>query len=114
MIIFWFRRDLRLNDNHGLYKALKYGNTVLPIFIYDTNITDKLEENDHRLKFISDAIKEMNSKLQSTNNKIFTFRGKPSDIISQLIKQYNIKAIFCNKDYEPYAKERDQDIVKIC
>ena len=57
MIIFWFRRDLRLNDNHGLYKALKYGNTVLPIFIYDTNITNKLEENDHRLKFISDAIK---------------------------------------------------------
>ena len=114
MIIFWFRRDLRLNDNHGLYKALKYSNTILPIFIYDTNITDKLEKNDHRLKFISDAIKEMNSKLQSTNNKIFTFKGKPSDVISQLIKQYNIKAIFCNKDYEPYAKERDQDIVKIC
>ena len=75
MIIFWFRRDLRLNDNHGLYKALKYSNAVLPIFIYDTNITNNLEKNVHRLKFISDTIKEMNSKLQSTNNKIFTFKG---------------------------------------
>ena len=96
------------------FKALKYGNTVLPIFIYDTNITNKLEENDHRLKFISDAIKEMNSKLHSTNNKIFTFKGKPSDVLSQLIKKYKIKAIFFNKDYEPYARERDQDIIKMC
>ena len=91
MIIFWFRRDLRLNDNHGLYKALKYSNTVLPIFIYDTNITNKLEKNDHRLKFISDAITAMNSKLHSTNNKIFTFKGKPSEVLSQLIKKYKIK-----------------------
>ena len=96
MIIFWFRRDLRLNDNHGLYKALKYSNTVLPIFIYDTNITNKLEKNDHRLKFISDTITEMNSKLHSTNNKIFTFKGKPSEVLSQLIKKYKIKAIFFN------------------
>ena len=114
MIIFWFRRDLRLNDNHGLYKALKHGNTVLPIFIYDTNITNKLEENDHRLKFISDAITAMNSKLHSTNNKIFTFKGKPSEVLSQLIKKYKIKAVFFNKDYEPYARERDQDIIKMC
>ena len=114
MIIFWFRRDLRLNDNHGLYKALKYSNTVLPIFIYDTNITNKLEKNDHRLKFISDTITDMNSKLHSTNNKIYTFKGKPSEVLSQLIKKYKIKAIFFNKDYEPYARERDQDIIKMC
>jgi len=114
VVIFWFRRDLRLNDNHGLYKALKYSNTVLPIFIYDTNITNKLEENDHRLKFISDTITDMNSKLHSTNNKIFTFKGKPSEVLSQLIKKYKIKAIFFNKDYEPYARERDQDIIKMC
>ena len=114
MIIFWFRRDLRLNDNHGLYKALNYSNNVLPIFIYDTNITNKLEENDHRLKFISDAIAGINSYLKSTNNKIFTFEGKPSEVLSQLIRKYKIKGIFFNKDYEPYARDRDQDIIKMC
>ena len=75
MIIFWFRRDLRLNDNHGLYKALKYSNTVLPIFIYDTNITNKLEKNDHRLKFISDTITDMNSNFILQIIKFLLLKG---------------------------------------
>ena len=60
MVIFWFRRDLRLDDNHALFKALKSGYDVLPIFIFDSNITNKLNQNDHRLNYIKKVLVGLN------------------------------------------------------
>ena len=114
MVLFWFRRDLRFEDNHALYRALKSGSDVMPIFIYDSDITNKLNKNDHRLKYISETIEKLNRKLEAKKKKIYTFSGKPINIIVDLIKKLNVKEIYLNKDYEPYARERDDEIKKKC
>ena len=114
MVIFWFRRDLRIDDNHALFRALKSGFDVLPIFIFDTDITNKLNKNDHRINYINKVINELNDKLLTKKKKINTFTGRPKDIIKKLIKKLKIKEIYVNKDYEPYAHERDNEIKEIC
>ena len=109
--IFWFRRDLRLHDNAGLYHALKEGHPVLPIFIFDSNILDKLEEKkDARVEFIHDCISNLNDQLIENGSSILVKHGKPTEIWAELVKEYDLNAVFTNHDYEPYAKERDKNI----
>jgi deoxyribodipyrimidine photo-lyase len=98
-IIFWFRRDLRLDDNHGLYRALKESRYVVPIFIYDSDITDKIIDNDHRLKHIFNSVEKLNLDLKKLNKKIFTFKGKPLEIFRSLIRNNKISKVYYNKDY---------------
>lgn len=106
--IFWFRRDLRLEDNAGLYSALKSGVPVLPVFIFDTNILDKLEnKTDRRVHFIMDAVNSLNTQLQKSGSSLKVLHGTPQDAFKQLAKEYTIEAAYTNHDYEPYAKERD-------
>ena len=112
-VIFWFRRDLRLDDNHALYKALNESNSVIPIFIYDSDIVDKIKTDDHRLKHIFLSIKKMNLELKKINKKIFTFKGKPLEIFKSLINTNKISAVYYNKDYEPYATKRDECVNKL-
>ena len=114
MVIFWFRRDLRLDDNHALFKALKSGYEVLPIFIFDTNITNKLNQNDHRLNYINNVLDGLNKRLSENKKKIYIYKGNPIEIISKLIIKLKIKEIYLNKDYEPYARDRDDKIEKLC
>ena len=114
MVIFWFRRDLRLDDNHALFKALKSGYDVLPIFIFDSNITNKLNQNDHRLNYINNILDGLNKRLSENKKKIYTYKGDPIDIISKLIIRLKIKEIYLNKDYEPYALDRDDKVEKLC
>ena len=109
-IIFWFRRDLRLDDNHGLYRALKESRCVVPIFIYDSDITDNIIDNDHRLKHIFNSVEKLNLDLKKLNKKIFTFKGKPLEIFRSLIRKNKISKVYYNKDYEPYALKRDNSI----
>lgn len=109
--IFWFRRDLRLKDNHGLYRALESGKKVLPIFIFDEDILDLLENKlDKRVDFIVHALQTLNSFLKSKNKGIKIFKGKPLEIYKKLTENYEIEAVYCNEDYEPYAIKRDQEI----
>lgn len=110
--VFWFRRDLRLEDNHGLYKALTSGLKVLPIFIFDTLILEKLDDKvDRRVDFIFQALDEMNQNLgQNFESGIQYFYGKPVEVFQLLSLQHNVKAVFCNEDYEPYAIERDSQV----
>ena len=106
--IFWFRRDLRLDDNAGLYHALKNSEAVLPIFIFDKNILDKLEDKkDKRVEFIHDAILDLNTKLTELNSAIKVFYSTPENVFKELVKEYNITTVYTNHDYEPYADERD-------
>lgn len=109
--IFWFRRDLRLQDNAGLYHALKGKHPVLPLFIFDTEILDKLEDKkDARVAFIIDAIAALHQALQQLNSSIIIKYGKPTEIWRQLLKDYKIAAVYTNHDYEPYANERDKTV----
>ena len=109
--LFWFRRDLRLIDNHGLYEALQSELPVLPIFIFDTNILEKLEnKEDKRVDFIFQALEKLNEYLEKQGKSIQIFHGKPLEIYENLSQQYEIGNVFCNEDYEPYAIKRDQEI----
>ena len=108
--IFWFRRDLRLKDNHG-YQALESEKKVLPIFIFDEDILDLLEnKSDKRVDFIVQGLQTLNSFLKSKNKGIKIFKGKPLEIYKKLTENYEIEAVYCNEDYEPYAIKRDQEI----
>lgn len=109
--IFWFRRDLRLHDNHGLYQALSDKNLVLPIFIFDTEILSKLPKNDARVSFIHEKLQAMRVELQQKcGSSIAVFYGKPAEVYKKLLQQYSIEKVFTNRDYEPYAQKRDAEI----
>ena len=109
--IFWFRRDLRLEDNVGLYHALESGFPVLPIFIFDTDILEKLEnKNDQRVDYIHQALSYINEQLKAYDSALKTYYGKPLDIFQTLLEEYDIQAVFCNRDYEPQAIKRDTEI----
>lgn len=109
--IFWFRRDLRLNDNAGFYAALQGEYPVLPIFIFDKEILDNLPIDDARVTFIFDTLQKMRSVLEEKHGKSLAFfYGNPEDIFQQLSKAYALQTVFTNRDYEPYAKERDKKI----
>lgn len=108
--IFWFRRDLRLEDNHGLFKALTENKKVQPIFIFDQSILEKLEKNDARVTFIHQQLSKINTILQKEGSSLLTYHGTPLSIFKKLTDKNQIKAIYTNKDYEPYAIHRDKEI----
>jgi deoxyribodipyrimidine photo-lyase len=115
VILFWFRRDLRLKDNTALYHALKLAQKldlkVLPIFIFDKMILDKLEDKaDRRVDFIHQTITELQALLTEKGNSLWVYYGQPADAFEALKKQYQIHAVFTNQDYEPYGINRDADI----
>tara|TARA_R110002033_G_C3880311_1_gene237975 strand:+ start:630 stop:1937 length:1308 start_codon:yes stop_codon:yes gene_type:complete len=112
--IFWFRRDLRLDDNIGFFEALKGDYPVLPIFIFDSGILEKLPKDDARVTFIFDTLQKMRNTLQDEyDSSIAMFHGKPNAIFKKLIEDYNIKSVYTNHDYEPYATSRDNEIKKL-
>jgi len=110
MNIFWFRRDLRLEDNCGLYKALKAGKKVMPIFIFDKNIINKLPNNDARVSFIHQELENINKQLEEIGSTVSIYLGTPKDVFNSLSKKHPIDSVFCNHDYEPYAIKRDLEI----
>ncbi|WP_299242373.1 deoxyribodipyrimidine photo-lyase [uncultured Aquimarina sp.] len=112
--IFWFRRDLRLDDNIGFFSALKDDLPVLPIFIYDQDILEKLPKDDARICFIYDTLQHIRKDLQDNQgSSIACFIGKPLEIFKNLIKDYHIEKVYTNHDYEPYARNRDEQIEKL-
>ena len=112
--IFWFRRDLRLYDNHGLSKATHDNLKVIPIFIFDTTITSLLASNDRRINFIYDNLLDIDSELNKKyKSNLNVFQGKPYDIFKNLIENYSIKNVYTNNDYEPYAINRDESIKEL-
>ncbi len=110
MNIFWFRRDLRLNDNCGFFHALSANDEVLPIFIFDKNILEDLPKDDHRVTFIHQLLKDMNTELKKHERKLAVFYGDPEEIFKQLLSEREIRNVFTNHDYEPYAGKRDEKI----
>ena len=109
--IFWFRRDLRLQDNAGLYHALKSDYPVLPIFIFDKKILDYLEDaDDARVTFLYDTLTELKAELESLGSTLLVFYGDPLEVWKKINAEYAIKKVFTNHDYEPYPLQRDKEI----
>lgn len=114
MIIFWFRRDLRLADNHALFQALQQHTDVQPIFIFDREILDDLQEPaDRRVDFIHQVLAKMQSALSASGVHLWVFDGKPDTVFRDLLQKENITAVYANKDYEPYAIKRDRLIASL-
>ena len=110
MNIFWFRRDLRLDDNVGFFHALNNDANVLPIFIFDEDILSQLPKDDHRVNFIHQLLVKMQNQLQAIGKSLAVFHGKPVDVFSKLILENTIETVYTNHDYEPYARKRDKEL----
>jgi deoxyribodipyrimidine photo-lyase len=108
--IFWFRRDLRLRDNAGLFHALKSERPVLPLFIFDTDILNELEKDDARVTFIHQAIQNIHHELVENGSRLEVKYGKPVEVWNDLLKEYSVSRVYTNHDYEPYAIRRDNEV----
>lgn len=109
--IMWFRRDLRLHDNAALYHALKSENPVVPVFVFDKNILDALEdENDLRVEFIHIALQQMQQQLEKMGCTLDVYYDTPINAYKKIISKYQVGKVFTNHDYELYAIERDAEI----
>ena len=111
--LFWFRRDLRLHDNHGLFEALQANEAVLPVFIFDPAILESLPKNDARVEFIHHKLTEINASLQTHGSGVAVYHGSPQAILDEITNEFDVNAVYYNHDYEPYALERDADISKL-
>ncbi|HYH13846.1 MAG TPA: deoxyribodipyrimidine photo-lyase, partial [Flavisolibacter sp.] len=111
--IFWFRRDLRFEDNVGLFHALHAGWPVVPVFIFDTDILDALENSDKRVVFIHKAVSRLQEITEAIGSTLDVRYGKPEEIFKQLLKDYAIQGVYTNHDYEPYARKRDKQIKEL-
>ena len=110
--VFWFRRDLRLIDNVGLFHALSQKDKLIPLFIFDKNIIDHLPKDDSRISFIYNQLRKINEELQSYGSSLLVLKGDPKSAFEKLISKYNINTVFSNEDYEPYALGRDRKVTE--
>ena len=111
--IFWFRRDFRIEDNKSLFHALKEPYPVQPIFIFDTNILEHLPARDARVEFIHQEIERLQGELRQRNTSIDVRIGKPTNVWKRLLEDYKVKCVWANRDYEPYARERDKSVYEL-
>ena len=110
MNIFWFRRDLRIDDNVGFFHALNSNEAVLPIFIFDDDILSQLPKKDARVTFIHELLSKIQEQLALQGKSLAVYHGKPVAVFKQLISEHSISTVYTNHDYEPYARKRDKEI----
>lgn len=110
MNIFWFRRDLRLDDNIGLFHALNSTEGVLPIFIFDEIILSELPKDDARVSFIHEQLEKIQLEMNKIGKSLAVFHGNPIDVFTKLISENKITSVYTNHDYEPYARKRDKEM----
>lgn len=111
--IFWFRRDLRLDDNIGLNEALNGPFPVLPIFIFDDEITGELEADDSRITFIYEKLAHISTALREKKSSLYCIKGNVTEVWNTLLQEFNVQAVYANEDYEPYAIQRDNNIEQL-
>ncbi|NJL25064.1 MAG: deoxyribodipyrimidine photo-lyase, partial [Calothrix sp. SM1_5_4] len=109
-VVFWFRRDLRVEDNHGLLQAARDRHPLCPIFIFDTEILKALEPRDARVEFIHRAVADLREQLRALGHDLWVHVGKPAEVFATLVAKHKILSIHTNEDYEPYAVHRDATI----
>ncbi|MFM8964380.1 MAG: deoxyribodipyrimidine photo-lyase, partial [Sphingomonadales bacterium] len=106
--LFWHRRDLRIEDNAGLYKALKYNELVIPVFVFDQTILEHLPHNDQRVLFIHQEIASLKKEYQQYGSDLHVVYGDAKIEIPKLVQQHKASRVYTNRDYEPSAISRDQ------
>ena len=112
--IFWFRRDLRLSDNRGLFEALNAGLPVVPLFIFDRNILDKLSDrSDARVGFIQQELSVLNDELKAVGSSMLVQHASPEQAWEEVLNEYEVKNVFANHDYEPYARTGDEQLASL-
>ncbi len=112
--IHWFRRDLRVEDNHGLFRALTDHGNVLPVFIFDTDILDKLPDKaDRRVEFIHKALTKLQEKFVERGYSLLVERGRPLEVWKRLLERFEITAVTTNHDHEPYSMARDKAVSEL-
>ena len=112
--IFWFRRDLRVDDNHGLFQALKDGLPVVPLFIFDPEILSRFQNpTDARLTFIHQCLFALDQKFRAYNSSLLVYLSSPEVVFGQLPGKFSIQTVFTNTDYEPDAIRRDQKVEQL-
>jgi deoxyribodipyrimidine photo-lyase len=114
--IFIFRRDFRLDYNTGLIECLNLCEKILPIFIFTPTQTSNINQykSDKSIQFMIESLDDLNSQINKYNGKIFFLYGDNIKILNNIISFHNIDAIFVNKDYTPYSKNRDKLIENLC
>ena len=113
-VVFWFRRDLRFDDNTGLIEALSQKENVIPLFIFDELIVNELPQDDPRINFIYESLQGLDDKLKEHGSGIMIKKGDPFLVWKELLQSEKISKVYSNKDYEPYARERDENIKQLC
>jgi len=113
IVIHWFRRDLRLEDNTALSMALSSGRPVLPVFIFDTRIIEELQAEDARISFIYKQLEKVHRQLTALETSLHVYKGKPLEVWKDLLASFEIQAVYANKDYEPYAIQRDKELAAL-
>src|SRR5687768_13368635 len=107
---FWFRRDLRTEDNHGLWQALRSGKKVIPVFIFDTHILSELPKKDHRVAFIHEQLCELQKQFRALHSDLVVLHETPLQAWTDMYNKYGAADIYTNRDHEPYAVNRDKEI----
>lgn len=110
-IIFWFRRDLRLYDNHGLFKALKQELPVLPVFIFDTHFIKRIvSKSDARVTFVHTQVQNLKQELEKQGSSLKVFHDTAKGAFTELLNEFEVTSVYANKEYEPYTRQRDEKI----
>ena len=112
--LFIFRRDLRLEDNIGLFESLENSTEVIPCFIYDENLIRNLKDSKFRWNFLNESLVDLDRELNKKGTKLQILEGKPEKVLDKIIKKYNIDAVFLNTDFTNYSKNRDEKIYQNC
>jgi deoxyribodipyrimidine photo-lyase len=113
VVVFWYRRDLRLEDNVALFHALESAYPVVPLFIFDDAILESLSKNDARVGFIHESLSSINATLNKVGSALLVKKGSTRAVWQSLMAEYAIQGVFYNKDYEPYAIQRDRLITNL-
>ena len=114
IVVFWFRRDLRLEDNVALYYALQSGYRVLPIFIFDKDILKQFTDPfDKRLEYIHQALSRVNDTLSNLGTGVLCFHNTVTEVFASLMQKYEVKAVYTNEDYEPRTIKRDAEVEQL-
>jgi deoxyribodipyrimidine photo-lyase len=113
VVIFWFRRDLRLEDNAGLWHSLQSGQPVLPLFIFDQDILDPLADGDPRVDFIHQTLVQLQDRLTALGSSLLVRHGRPLPVWQSLLAEFSVAAVYVNRDYEPQARRRDEVVAQL-
>ena len=111
-VIWWIRRDLRLSDNLALQAALSSHHAVIPVFILDSNLIHSPNTGEKRMGFLWAGLKQLDHELHARGSRLIIRSGPPEKALNELIRENDVKQIYAEADYSPYARKRDEKVAR--